>query len=72
MTFGEWIRQRRKTEKLTLEEVGKAVGIGKSSISKLERGVFNGMNISRIRPLCNALHITANELLDAWDKYGNS
>lgn len=72
MTFGEWIRGKRKAGNLTLEEVGKAVGIGKSSISKLERGLFNGMNISRIRPLCNALHITADELLDAWEKYGNS
>lgn len=72
MTFGDWIRGKRNANGLTLEEVGNAIGIGKSSLSKLERNVFNGMNISRIRPLCKALHITADELLDAWDEYGNS
>ena len=70
MTFGKWIRYRRKAAGLTLEEVGKIVGMGKSSVSKLERGVFYGINISRIRPLCHALGVTEGELLDAWDEYG--
>ena len=72
MTFGEWIRQRRKAEKLTLDDVGKIVGTGKSNLSKLERGTQKEINISRVRPLCKALNISADELLDAWDRYGKS
>ena len=72
MTFGEWIHYRRKAAGLTLEEVGKVVGMGKSSVSKLERGVFYGINISRIRPMCQALNVSESEILDAWDKYGDA
>ena len=71
MTFGQWIHYRRKAEGLTLEQVGDAIGTGKSSVSKLERGVFYGINISRVRPLCRVLNVTADDLLDAWEKYGN-
>ena len=70
MKFGEWIRNKRQARQLTLEEVGNAIGMGKSSVSKLERGIFYGINISRMRSLCNALGVSADEMLDAWDKYG--
>ena len=72
MTFGKWIRGMREDAGLTLEEVGKIVGMGKSSVSKLERGVIYGIHISRIRPLCQALKVTEGEMLDAWDKYGDA
>ena len=71
MTFGEWVHFRRKAENLTLEEMGKIVGVGKSNLSKLERGVQNEVCISRIRTMCKALNVSADTLLDAWDKYGN-
>ena len=71
MTFGQWIHYRRKAEGMTLEQVGNAIGMGKSSLSKLERGAIYGIHVDRVRPLCKALNVTADELLDAWDKYGN-
>ena len=70
MTFGEWVHYRRKAEDLTLEDVARIVGTGKSNISKLERGLQMEIGISRVRPLCRALNVSADELLDAWDKYG--
>ena len=70
MTFGEWIRNKRQANGLTLEDVGNAIGMGKSSVSKLERGVSYGIHIDRISPLCKVLNVSTDDLLDAWDKYG--
>lgn len=40
MTIGELIHNRRKELKLTLEEVGNAVGVSKSTVRKWETGIY--------------------------------
>jgi len=71
MTFGKWIKEKRQAAGLTLEELGNIVGCGKSNLSKLERGAQNGINICKVRPLCKALNVTTDELVDAWEEYGS-
>ena len=41
MTIGERVKESRKSLGLTLEEVGKRLGVGKTAISKIEHGQCN-------------------------------
>lgn len=43
--IGKLIKRKRKERKLTLEDVAKHVGVGKSTVSKWERGAI--LNIKR-------------------------
>lgn len=55
MDIGERIRKRRKELGMTLEEVGKIVGVGKSTVRKWETGMIRNMKIDRLEPLAKAL-----------------
>ena len=48
MDIGKMINQRRTELKLTLEQVGQAVGVGKSTVKKWEDGYIS--NMRRRRP----------------------
>ena len=43
MDIGKMINQRRTELKLTLEQVGQAVGVGKSTVKKWEDGYISNM-----------------------------
>ena len=58
------IEQRRKELGLTLEEVGKAVGVSKSTVKKWETGYINNMKSDKIALLANVLQISPLEFLD--------
>lgn len=62
--IGKFIQERRKEKKLTQVELSIILGVSEKTISKWEQG--RGFpDTTLMLPLCNALGITANELLSA-------
>ena len=57
MEIGEIIKQRRLELKLTLEDVGNAVGVGKSTVKKWEDGYIANMKRDKIAALSNILQL---------------
>ena len=58
MTIGELIHTRRKELGLTLEEVGVAVGVSKSTVKKWETGFISNMKRDKIALLSEVLHVS--------------
>lgn len=58
MNIGEIILNRRKELGLTLEEVGKAVGVGKSTVKKWESGFISNMKRDKISLLAKVLKVS--------------
>lgn len=67
MSMCEKIKFLRKQEGLTLEEVGKAVGVGKSTVRKWENGDIKNMRRDKIASLASALHTTPAYLM-GWEE----
>ncbi len=63
MTIGEIIKKQRKEMGLTLEEVGRQVGVSKSTVAKWETGYISNMRRDRIALLASTLNISPSELL---------
>lgn len=63
LTTGEKIKSFRIKSNLTLEEVAKAVGVSKSTVSKWENGDIANMRKDRIVALCAVLHTTPAYLM---------
>lgn len=61
------IRKRRLDLGLTLEEVGTAVGVGKSTVRKWETGDIENMRTDKIAKLCKVLKITPEAFM-GWDE----
>ena len=66
MDFSEKIKSLRLEQGLTLEEVGKLVGVGKSTVRKWETGAIANMRRDKIAKLAVALHTTPGYLM-GWD-----
>ena len=61
-TIGKFIKEQRKLKGYTQSELAEKIFVSEKTISKWECG--NGFpDASLILPLCNALEISANELL---------
>lgn len=58
MEIGKLLKQRRLELKLTLEEVGNAVGVGKSTVKKWEDGYIANMKRDKIAALASVLRIS--------------
>ena len=74
MELGEKIKQLRKSRKMTLEEVGSAVGVGKSTVRKWEAGDIQNMRRDKIAKLAVALGTTPAYLM-GWaecDEWSNT
>ena len=71
MNIGELISKRRSELGLTLEEVGKAVGVSKSTVKKWEDGFISNMKRDKIAELAKILRlnpvslITGDELIES-------
>ncbi len=63
MTTSEFIAQRRKELGLTLEEVGKACGVGKSTVKKWEDGFISNMKRDKIADLAKILNVSPLDLI---------
>ena len=64
MTIGEIIYNRRKELGLTLEEIGNATGVSKSTVKKWENGFIANMRRDKIEKLANVLQISPIVLLN--------
>ncbi len=64
MSIGDKIKKRRKELGKTLEEVGTAVGVGKSTVRKWEQGMIKNMRRDKIALLASALDIDPAELIE--------
>lgn len=58
--LGEVVRERRLDQNLTLEELGKRMGVKKSQVSKLERG--DDMSLRSMRRVFRALGVESATL----------
>ena len=64
MDFGKLISERRKALGLTLEQVGKACGVGKSTVRKWETGMIQNVGRDKLRDLAGILHMDPTRLID--------
>lgn len=68
--LGMKLFERRQALGLTLEEVGKAVGVGKSTVRKWEKGMIKNMGRDKIAKLANVLQMSPVELVPAVSTVG--
>lgn len=67
---GNYIAQKRKALGLTQKELAEMILVTDKSISKWERG--NGLpDVTRLKPLCDALKVSVNELISGEDIDGD-
>ena len=61
--LGNKLFNRRKELGLTLEEVGNAVGVGKSTVRKWENGMIKNMGRDKLVALAKVLQMSSVELV---------
>lgn len=61
--IGQKMMARRKALKLTLEDVGKAVGVGKSTVRKWENGMIKNMGSDKIAAVAAVLKMDPVEFV---------
>lgn len=71
MEINEKIRYLRKQKRLTLEQVGEAVGVGKSTVRKWETGDIANMRRDKIAKIAEVLGVTPSYLMGWEDENGN-
>jgi len=62
LKLGARVRQRRRTMKLTQEQLAEQIGISASFLGHIERG-SRVPSVDTLLELCRVLHATPNELL---------
>lgn len=58
MKIGEFINKRRSALGLTLDDIGEAVGVGKSTVKKWETGFISNMKRDKIDSLAKILKVS--------------
>lgn len=66
--IGKKIFERRKALGLTLEDVGNAVGVGKSTVRKWEKGMIKNMKRDKIAALAKLLQMDPVEFVMSPEK----
>lgn len=66
--IGRKIYQRRKALGLTLEDVGKAVGVGRSTVQRWESGLIKNMGADKIVALAKVLGMDPVEFVPGTNK----
>ena len=69
MSIGQKIHDRRTELKLTLEDVGNAVGVGKSTVRKWELGQIANMRRDKISALAQILQMDPTEFIFEEPRY---
>lgn len=64
MTLGDKIRTRRIELGMTMDDLGKAIGVQRSAINKYEKGIITDLKRNTIAALASALDIPVVQLLD--------
>lgn len=67
MTVGDRIKYSREKENMTLEQLGKYVGVAAQTLSRYETGVISGIPSDRIESIARALHTTPAYLM-GWEE----
>lgn len=67
MTINENIRKLRAERGLTLEALGKAVGVSKQTIQRYENGQISTIPYDKILSLASALNVTPGHLM-GWEQ----
>jgi transcriptional regulator with XRE-family HTH domain len=62
-SFGERIRELREARHMTLETVMQDSGVDISTLSRLERGKTDSVNISRLVRLAQTFRVSVNHLV---------
>lgn len=62
LVYGNFLKELRKQNKLTQEEVARMTGLEAKYISQLECGITKG-TINTMLKLCEAYNVTPNEIL---------
>lgn len=65
--IGKKIQERRKDLGLTLDDVGRAVGVGKSTVQRWESGLIKNMGRDKIALLAKVLQISPIEIVPMED-----
>lgn len=67
MDIGQRIKALREEKGMTLEELGKKVGVGKSTVRKWETGIIANMRRDKIAKIADALE-TSPAYLMGWEE----
>lgn len=68
MNLGNLLRQKRKEKGLTLEQVGKIIGVSKNTVSKYERNMIANIGRSKVIALSKLLDIPTVTFIEAIDE----
>ncbi|WP_277668812.1 helix-turn-helix domain-containing protein [Caproiciproducens galactitolivorans] len=66
-TIGDNIRRKRKEKGLTLDDLGKQVGVNRQTIQRYESGVISNIPSDKIEKMASALGCSPSDLM-GWDK----
>ncbi len=72
MNIGDFIKQKRIEKNLTLEQLGKRVGVSKMTVLRWESGEIKNIKSDKIEKLANALGVPVIALFEGFDENGNS
>lgn len=64
MTMGDRIHMLRKEQGLTLEDIGRAAGVAKSTVRKWESGLITSIRTDKVQKVAAALDTTLDFLLN--------
>lgn len=70
MTLAQRIHEARISKGLTLEQLGRMIGLGKSAINKYEKGIVTNIPPDKIEALAAALEVTPGYLMGWADHPG--
>lgn len=62
MTFGDYLKNQRKTRNITQEDLAKSLGVSSVFIHQLETGKVDAPSIQRCHQLANIIEIPFQEL----------
>lgn len=71
MNLGNLLRKKRKEKKLTLEQVGEAIGVSKNTVSKYERNMIANIGRTKVKALSKLLDIPTVLFIEAIDELEN-
>jgi transcriptional regulator with XRE-family HTH domain len=67
VNLGQFIKQKRKERKLTLKQVGDAVGVSDVTVSRWERNEIKNMRIDKIQSLAAILGVSEIDFFNLMD-----
>ena len=70
MTIGERLKELRHEKKLTMDEVGQAIGVSRATVLKYESGAIATIPTARVHQLANFFKVTRPYLMGWTDERG--